>query len=286
VHGSSGSDIGVFDRRSGSLVTPLSLPQFGHSATGGVSVGPPGSLLYDASDPGPQDGTGLGPRTGCSGDLYRVNRLTGRAADVLHDASRTFGPLAAARDGSYAVSSENCRETEHGLTVMVRGKRVPASARVVGTDPLPLDWSRDGRELLVLSQPATMLVRLTRAGLVLQRSLSSTQGQHCWLDAAVFDAFGILEAQGCSAHGHEREQLVQLRGSGSRVMWRHRTPMDGVADVDTDVAGRSVLLTGDCHGRCGDGPLTYAVLIGQLSRHGVTLRQVPIGRRFVDSATF
>jgi hypothetical protein len=29
-----------------------------------------------------------------------------------------------------------------------------------------------------------------------------------------------------------------------------------------------------------------AVLTGRLSRHGVTLRPVPIGRRFVGDATF
>jgi hypothetical protein len=66
------------------------------------------SLFYDESDLSPPTGTALEPRTGCSGDLYRVDRLTGRVAHLRHDTNLTLTYLAAARDGSYAVSAENC----------------------------------------------------------------------------------------------------------------------------------------------------------------------------------
>jgi hypothetical protein len=250
-----------------------------------MSVGPPGSLFYDASDPGQQDGTANEPKTNCSGDLYRLGRLTGRVTDIRHDASHTFGPLAAAHDGSYAVSTQNCPETDHQLIVMAHGKLIAAPARVVGNDPEPLDWSRNSRELLVLSQPGVRLLRLTGAGLKVERILSSTQRRHCSLDTAVFDAFGVLEIPRCPVHGRDREQLVQLRGIGSHVLWRDNTPLNG-AGVDTDVTSRSVVLTGECHAQCGEGSPTMAVLIGQLSRRGVALRPVPIGRRFVTGATF
>jgi hypothetical protein len=282
----SGLGAGLFDRRTGALVAPIELPKFEDSAFGGWSVGAADSLYYAESDPGPQNGTAHGPATGCSGEIYRLNRVTGVLTQLLRETNQTFSGLAASPTGSYATETQNCPETQTRLVVVVGGKQL--TVPVQDADSAPLDWNNDGQQLLLSGEAPDQFQVLTVSAharpSTTTHAVISDPG--CSATAASFDAFGVLELEGCQNHRNPT-RLVQLSAAGPTVLWRQAIPFHEVnLGLDIDPSKRELILNGDKFGTCGGCATYFWVSIGRLDRDGIRLATVGVTKRFVEYAAF
>jgi hypothetical protein len=287
VGSKSGLGFGVFDRRSGAVVGRLDLTDTGPGGFGGMSAGPGGQLLVAVSDLGATVGTKNGGSTKCHGDLYRLNRLTGQVSLELEQSRVTLShPVAGPNPGDYAVGRANCADTSHRLLISAFGHPSLVPTSLVGSYPVALDWSARG--LLVAGTPepgpaSTAVQRLivNKTGIASLAPLSLSARPGCHIEDARFDRLGVLEDERCP-HG---AWIDQLRKTGPTVLWRQRQPLcDG--SFDTDSTGRFALFDGTSAAHCDDDSSYFSVLVGRIHASGLSLAEVPISRRFVQSATF
>lgn len=279
----SGTGFGVFDRRSGALRFPLTLPDVGRSAFGGIFEGADGVLLYAASDPGPQNGTAQGPQTGCHGDLYELDRRSGRITRLVHDDDASISsPVEGPQPGDYSFTTQNCPETSEQIDVVARGRRLALPA-AVGPDSIPLDWTARGLLIWTASSAASAAIRLYAISdsgqLVSSSTLPITSGT-CRVTVAELDALGVLEQQNCG----RTTWFVQLHGATRRVRWRTPEPLCR-SDDEISIDGRSVIMDGARPGKCSEGSINNVVEVGRITDTGLELREVSVNRRFVTSAS-